>query len=176
MKLSKAPALTRGELKGAIYQEVTNVLTSNWQAGLINLADVKGYLRVIAEGNFPSKEPVLVEPTESAIRDFIAHVETNKIGSVKPAGSLSGMEGLGGFLKSIWNGVKKAVSTVAKIVTGGGSQPVVKVSPTVIIPKEVIKADVSPGAAEAFGAGMFGGNTVPLLVGAAVLLVVLLKK
>ncbi len=218
MSLQGTATLTRGEVKSSVYKEVGAVLRGNWQNGLINRQDVEGYLRVIAEGNFPSKSPVLVEPTEKAIRDFLDYVDTNRIGSVKPPGE-SGLEGLDGFLSSIWSGVKKAVSKVGgavlSIVPGGGvvkkvvgaagslfrgqpappppprteyetvaqwkartgQEPLVRLSPTVQLPEQMITTQLSPRAASAFGQGLFsGGSTLPLLIGGGILAVVLLTR
>ena len=179
MNLSQSPAVTtptRGQVKGSIYSEVTNVLVSNWRNGLIDLNDVRGYLRVIAEGNFPTREPLLVEPTETAIRDFIRRIEAAGEVSTKPAGQLSGLEGLDGFLSSVWGAVKKGVKGVAKLVTGGGDQPIITVQPTITIPEGLIRTEVAPGAAAAFGAGLLGPYTTPILIAGGVLLAFMLLR
>ena len=192
MNLSQIPTgtPTRGQVKGSIYREVTKVLTSNWREGRINLADVRGYLRVIAEGNFPTREPLLVEPTETAIRDFIGRAQASGAISPKPRDHLSGMEGMDGFLSSVWGAVKKGVSAVGKTVgkvfgssgttsqapSGSPQAPVFQVTPTVNIPEGVIRTQVSPAAASAFGEGLFGPYTMPILIGGGVLLVVLLMR
>ncbi len=205
MSLQGVELLTRGDVKASVYQEVSSELRGNWQAGLINRADVEGYLRVIAEGNFPTKSPVLVEPTEKAIIDFLDYVDTNRVGSVKPPGTLSGLEGLDGFLGSIWGAVKKGVSkiggAVLGVVPGGGviksvigraaalirgqpgaqpgqpaPQPLVRLSPTVRVPEQFVQAQIAPGAAQAFGAGLLSGPMMPILLGAGVILAVVLTR
>lgn len=123
MNLSGPTRVRRGHVKQAIRSEVLKVLRSNWHAGLINRGDVQGYLRVIDEGNFPTKEPTLVDPAKAAIREFLAYVDSNRLVSTKAG--LSGLEGLDGFLSSVWGGVKKAVGGVIKTVTGGGETRVV---------------------------------------------------
>lgn len=202
MAEAASPLVTRGELKQEIKKEVKRVLWANWRSGLINKADVQGYLRVIADKNFPSRKPLLVDPTREAIEEFLDKVEVDRIGSVKPEGFLSGLEDLEGFLKSIWNGVKKAVKKVAgtalSVIPGGGivkgaisagyqllkggqaaapAQPLLQVRPTVQIPEQAIQTQLAPGAARAFGAGMFGTQSMlPWLLGGALALVLILKK
>jgi hypothetical protein len=205
MQLSQVVApelmLRRGDLKRAIIAEVTGVLRQNWQRGLINLADVQGYLRVIREGNFPARSPLLVGPTEIAISAFIDTVVENRWGSLKPQGTRSGLEGLDGFLSSVWKGVKKAVKTVGgaalSVVPGGGiikgavtaavglirggqapavaqpSGPLFQVSPTVRVPAGAVTAAIQPGVAQAFGVGM-GGSMLPWIIGGGLGLLLIL--
>ena len=117
--------LKQGELTGQIYSAVTATLQNNWQNGLINHNDVNGYLSVIDGGNFPTKNPLIVEPTRKAISDFKASIQS--VGSLKPG--LSGLEGLNGFLSSVWKSVKKVVGGVVKTAMGGGGETQVVVQP-----------------------------------------------
>lgn len=162
--------VTRGEVKAAVGKAVTDTLSSNWQSGLIDLGDVRGYMGMIEAGNFPTREPLLVEPTEDAIRNFIDYVVENRVGSLKPAGSLSGVDGL---FSSIWDAGKDAVGSLVRQATAGG--PLVQVSPTVTVPEQFIQAQATPAVATAFGAGL-GGAMMPLLIAAGLVLIVTLKK
>lgn len=169
-----AANVTRGQVKKAIRLAVTETLSANWQSGLIDLADVRGYLRVIDEGNFPSRKPLVVEPTLEAIREFENYIVANRIGSLKPDGSSSSLEGLSGFLESIWDAGKKAVEFL--VTPGEERGPLIQVTPTVTVPEGVIRAEATPAVAKAFGVGL-GSATLPLLIaGAGVLLYLVLKK
>ena len=188
MPLAQTPVARRDELETSIYNEVMKTLSGNWSSGRINRSDVVSYLRVISEGNFPTKEPVLVNPTKQAIKDFLSHIDRNDSRSNKPNGQLSGFEGLDGFLGSVWKAVKRGVGvvvggvagTAVKILGGGGGQ---QPAPTTVTPAvntgtRLTRTRVSPGATQAFGAGMFGsGSMMPMmLAAAAVVAVVLMKK
>lgn len=182
MGLAQTPVARRDVLETSIYNEVMKTLESNWEQGAINRADVVGYLRVISEGNFPSKEPVLVDPTRRAIKEFLAYIDRHGIPSRKASG-LSGLEGLAGFLGSIWKAVKKGVGAVVGIgakafgINTGVAAPIV-LQPQINIPENVIQTRLSPGAAKAMGAGMFGsGSQLPLMIGlGALALILVLKK
>ena len=168
--------VTKGQLKKAIKSKVTEVLSSNWQAGLINLDDVRGYLRVIREGNFPTKNELAVEPAQQAIEDFESFIVTNRVGSLKPAGSSSGLEGLDGFLSSIWGGVKSVVGRVIG-TSKPAPAPAPAPGPAPYTPAPYIRPVIrapQPVAA----AGMFGamGSTVPLLIAGGLALFLILKK
>ena len=169
-ELKKEKQVTRGDVKAAIGKAVTDRLSSNWQAGLIDLGDVRGYLRMIEEGNFPGRDPLMVEPTDEAIRNFIDYVVENRVGSLKPAGTLSGV---GGLFSSIWDAGKDAVGSLVREATAAG--PLVRISPTVTVPEQFIRAEATPAVATAFGAGL-GGAMVPLLIAAGVALMFILKK
>ncbi len=124
MSGSVSVPLNVGTVQAVAYRSTMKTLESNWNNGLINLADVNSYLRVIDEGNSPSKGTVVEPSIREAIVAFRDHIVKDGIGSRKAPG-LSGLEGLDGFLKSIWNGVKKAVSTAvnvaATVIPGGGA-------------------------------------------------------
>jgi hypothetical protein len=170
-QLAATLPVKRGDMQEAIKAEVFNVLTTNWQAGLINDADVAGYQRVIEEGNFPTKEPLLVDPVKAALAEFRSWAPSHLAPSRKPIGTLSGMEGLSGFLSSIWNGVKKVVGTVvgvaAKAVGITSEKPIV-IQPTVSIPAGAVQTTVTPAAAQA-GVMEFLKSPVVLIAGAAIL-------
>lgn len=144
--------VTREQVQRAIRDETLDVLTGNWRAGLINEADVASYVRVIDEGNFPTAQPLLVDPVREAITDFQTWAPANLGPSMKPVGVMSGLEGLDGFLKSIWNGVKKVVggvvSTGLRVIGAGAPQQVV-VQPSIQIPAGVVQAPVTAAAARA---------------------------
>jgi hypothetical protein len=115
----------RETVQRAAYNAAMAVLNRNWAQGRINLSDVKSYIRVIKEGNSPSRGTIVETPMLKAIQDFEAAVTSTGARSSKLPGSLNGLEGLDGFLSSIWDGVKKAVGVVvggvSSIIGGGGS-------------------------------------------------------
>lgn len=136
-------------LTPAIYRTVLKILKENWQAGRINRTDVKSYLRVIDEGNSPAHGTFANPVMREAIQAFLNYVNTNQLQSFKPEGALSGLNGLDGFLSSIWNGVKKVVGGVVKIATGGGSQQPVQVNlPDVRVTTTAPPASVASGVSE----------------------------
>jgi hypothetical protein len=115
----------RSAMARAVRSNVTKTLHENWSNGLIDYADLLSYRRVIDEGNAPFTGVEWLEsPIKQAIADFAAMIAKTGRPSLKPAGDLSGLEGLDGFLKSIWNGVKSVVGGAVKLVTGGGAQTV----------------------------------------------------
>lgn len=144
--------VTRGQAQEAFRAETLNVLTKNWRAGLINEADVASYVRVIDEGNFPTDKPLIVDPVRAAIVDFQTWASANLGPSTKPIGTMSGLEGLEGFLGSIWKGVKKVAGTVYSVATG--RKPVEAVRGIVTeaaaaLPVGLVQAPVTPAAARA---------------------------
>lgn len=170
-ELKEQKRVSRGQVRAAIGRAVTETLSSNWQAGLIGLEDLRGYLRVIEEGNFPTRDPLVVEPTTQAIREFVDYIVENRIGCLKPEGSRGRLGGLDGFLSSVWDAGKKAVGDLVQQHEG----PLFQVSPTVTVPEAMIRAEATPAVARAFGAGL-GGATMPLLIAAGLALVFVLKS
>jgi hypothetical protein len=181
MSLAQAPVARKEVLEASIYNEVMRTIKDNWARGRIDRGDVVGYLRVISEGNFPSKEPVLVDPARRAIKEFLSYVDGNSIPSRKTV--QSGLQGLDGLFSSVWKAVKKGVGVVvgvgAKVLGVGTGQPApVIVQPQIHVPENVIQTQFSPGAASAMGAGMFGsGSQLPMMLGiGALALILILKK
>lgn len=170
-ELKEQKRVSRGQVRAAIARAVTETLSSNWQAGLIDLDDLRGYLQVIDDGNFPTRDPLVVEPTTRAIREFVDYIVENRVGSLKPGGSHGRLGGLDGFLSSVWDAGKKAVGDLVQRHEG----PLFQVSPTVTMPEGMIRAEATPAVARAFGAGL-GGATLPLLVLAGLALVFVLKR
>ena len=116
-----APMLTpisKKLLYRRFYDKAQFVLRQNWNAGRININDVKSYIRVIKEGNSPARFTIAEPPMLKAIEDFKNHVIRRGIVSAKPLGTLNGLEGMDGFLSSIWKGVKSVATGVIKGVTG----------------------------------------------------------
>lgn len=110
--------IPRDQLQTVVYKSVIDTLTGNWRTGRINEDDVNGYIRVIDEGNFPGRNTFAEAPARQAMVDFLADVKARGLVSMKPIGTLSGLEGLDGFLSSVWNGIKKAVGGVVKVAGG----------------------------------------------------------
>jgi hypothetical protein len=136
--------ITGDQFKGLVREAVWKTLSNNWRNGVINLADLRGYLRVINEGNFFSKKPLLLEPTRDTIEAFI-HWAPNNLGPARKMGggisSASGLAGLDGFLSSIVKAVGSVVKGAVNLVTGGGQKPVV-----VNIPGTAQSATIAPTA------------------------------
>jgi hypothetical protein len=176
--------VSRGVVKAAIRGELWRVLENNWRMGLINDADLQGYLDLIRQGNFPTKSAVIVEPTVQTIESFRRWAPIELGPSRKPMG-MSGYEGMEGLFKSIWNGVKKAVGGVVKVGAkllgvGGAQAPQVTVQPQVTLPSlpaGMIQTQVTPGAAGA-AVSEFLSSPVVLVGGglAALLLIMTLMK
>lgn len=175
--LGQAVPVSRGQFKQMIRKSVWNTLRQNWEAGLINDADIAGYIRVVDEGNFPTTNPLVLEPTRETMRAFRNYVQAHNIQSSKPPGSFSGLEGLDGFLKSVWNGIKSVakgvVGTVGKIIGVTGGTTEVRVEPQISIPPGIVQAPVTPAAAEA---GVAAALKNPIFLGLAAVLIVLLVK
>lgn len=197
--------IKRSLLAQAIKQNVRGTLERNWKAGVNNRNDLRSYIKLIDDQNFPTKQPIIVEPVREAIVEYLDYVDRNRIGSIKPESEMSGMGELSGFLSSIWNGVKSVVkasitqvaksgipiiSQVAAVGAGvlfpstrkaraGEPPPVpfapIQIRPTITLPSDLIRTELAPGAAQAFGAGL-GGATLPLVIAAGVALIFLMKK
>lgn len=107
--------ISKSDFRRLLRGKVRQHLMEYWQGGVINLADVQGYLRVIDEGNFPTKQPLLVEPTREAIQMFSDYVIDNKIGSIKPASTAPNLAEMSGFLSGVWDVVKGVGKTILGI-------------------------------------------------------------
>lgn len=132
-KVRRSPGvrLSRVGTRKAISAAVSRVLHDNWSNGLIDRNDLDDYVKVIDQKNTPFANNALIEPTiRAAITDFRNKIRKFNMPSYKPAGTVSGLEGLDGFLKSIWNAAKSVVKGAVNLVTGGGSSTVkVEVAP-----------------------------------------------
>lgn len=170
------------DLQQKMYNAAYNQLRFNWQRGLINRSDVASYLRVIAEGNHPGRGTIAEKPMKDAITDFLSQIDSHAWVSSKPVGALNGLEGLDGFLSSVWNAVKgvvggaiggvvKIAGGVLKSITGGGGSEV-----TVQIPapnQQTIPTTPQPTVIYDQSQGLSLSNPVVLVgLGLAVLLLV----
>jgi len=153
----------RAILENVCHDAAWDVLSQNWKKSLINRNDIKGYLRVIDEGNFPGRNTFAEQPTRRAISEFLSWVEGSGQLNYKPIGEISGLSGLDGFLSSIWNGVKKAVGTAVNFVTGGGG------TETVVVQQPVQQAPMAVPAAASSGGFTDILKSPVVLVGAGVL-------
>ena len=149
--------MTQGDFRRTLKDAVSAHLQDYWQNGLLNLADVRGYQRVIREGNFPSTQPLLVEPTQEAIDEFVNYVVENQIASVKPADQIDGMGSLDGFLGSVWNAVKG----VGKSILG------IKDAPPA--PQVIVQPAAPVYAPRAVPEPSFWAGTTPIYIGLAAL-------
>lgn len=156
-------------LEGWAYRGAITAMRHNWNAGLINRADVQGYLQTIDAGNAPGRGTFAEAPMRQAVVDFLA--ETKGRASGKPPGT-TGLEGLDGFLSSVWKGVKAVVGAGVKLVTGGSTQVTVT-PPQIVVPK--IETTVTPESARA-GVGAFLRDPVVLIAGGALLLMLFMRR
>ncbi len=108
-------AISKNDFRLLVKARVEKILSSFWRDGRINLNDVKQYLRVIDGGGFPTRQPLLLEPTRAAFASFVDYVQMNKVESVKPDAS-GGMGGLGDWYDDIWDTVKDVGSDVLDTV------------------------------------------------------------
>jgi hypothetical protein len=172
---SETLPVTAGQFKASIRDAVWRTLQTNWQNGLINEDDVRSYLRVIDEGNFFSKKPLLVDPTRATIAEFLAWVPSH-LGPSRKRG-VGGLSGLDGFLSSIVKAVGSVVKGAVNLVTGGGSPTVqiqyppapttatAPVAPTVpVAPPAVMSAGMPTWAWVAI-AGLAAVVVLPMLIG-----------
>jgi len=118
----------RSKLIDLVYRSTLETIQGNWRNGIINRGDLKSYLRVIDEGNSPGHGTFADVGMRKAIQDFLNLVEQNQIRALKPE-TMTSLQGMDGFLSSIWKGVKKVVGGVIKTVTGGGTTEVVVQAP-----------------------------------------------
>lgn len=169
-KAATAVPIRVGTIKKVVYSAALKQLKSNWNQGLINKADVQGYIRVIDEGNSPLRNTIAETPLRQAISTFLAEVEAKKAVSGKPLGSINGLEGLDGFLGSLWNAIKEGVRSVVNAVTGGGKK---EIQVTYQTPTT---STVVPTAAEATTAGITDMFKNPLVLGVGVLAILLLMR
>lgn len=169
--------LRKSDLQNQIYTAVWNQMHLNWQRGLINRTDVAGYLRVFDEGNSPFRNTLADGPARQAVTDFLARIDKTGAQSAKPAGQLSGMEGLDGFLKSIVKAVGSVVKGAVKLVTGGGEKQIVVNPPTINIPQGAVQTTVTPAAAaSAAQAGVSEMFSNPVVIAALALGAILLLR
>lgn len=179
------PRVPRDAMRTAVRNSVWSTLSQNWQKGLIDRTDVAGYLKVIDDNNAPFGANPFFKPTiREAINDYLRYVDRSGQRPMKTPGSLSGMEGLDGFLSSVWNGVKNVAKGVVGAVTGGGQKEVVvKVDPTTgqanvdLQQKLSDTAEALKRAAESTGS-WFERNpwALPVMIGGGVLAIVLLTR
>lgn len=116
MKVRRAAArrIPRKPVEDAIYNAARQKLRENWSAGIIDMTDLNQYVDVIKQKNSPFAGSALFEqPITKAIEDFKKFVVDSNWKSLKAAGQLSGMEGLDGFLSSVWSAVKSVIKPVA---------------------------------------------------------------
>ncbi|MHC4645184.1 MAG: transglutaminase-like domain-containing protein [Planctomycetota bacterium] len=169
--------VSKRTLKAVAYRAALKVLKTNWANGLINRNDVVSYIRVIKEGNSPSRGTIVEPDVLAAIKDFLNWIDRNRSRSTKPVESIDGLSGLDGFLKSVWNGVKSATNSVVGIfksdsptvepVYGSPDAPFQVVLPSEVnITPSLVTTETSPEAAQAGIASMFKNPVVLFAVAA----------
>jgi len=163
-------------VKRAAYMSAMNTLNDGWRRGKIDRSDLLSSLRVIDEGSAPSRGTVVEVPMRKAVEDFLRAVNQSGACSPKRSGQLSGLEGFGDFMASLYNNVKQGVQSVVKYgqqVFGGGAGDMgtYQIKPTLEIPAGLIQPQVSPQAA---AAGVGAILSSPVFIGLAVIGVSLL--
>lgn len=163
------PPVPKEALYNVAYIAAKKKIRDNWRDGLINRADIQGYVTVIDQGNSPLRGTF----ADAAIRQAALDVldEKNARGETAPKGEMSDLADMGFFLGSVVSFVGKAVSKAVQFV--GGSQPKIVIQPPDInIPS--IQTNIPPESARA-GVGAFLQNPV-VLVGGALALILLLRR
>lgn len=183
--LNVYPKVPRDTMRVAVRNSVWSTLSKNWENGLINRGDVAGYLKVIDDNNAPFGNNTFFKPVvREAISDYLRYVDNSGIRSNKSPGQISGLEGLDGFLSSIWKGVVGVAGTVVSAVTGGGQKEVVvKVDPATGAISADVQAKLSEiseslkSTAKSTGS-WFEQNpwALPVIIGGGVLALVLVMK
>lgn len=190
----------RDQAERQVRNFVWRYLSDGWQNGLIDLADLQGYLEGIKAGvvefaSSPFFEPVI----RSTVDDFINYVYSNGIRSNKDLTQV-GLGSLSGFFGDLWSGIKSVVkpaavigativnpaigAAVAGAVYGGGGGGSVPSSPgyaggSVSVPAGSGTVSYNPNQSYYQPAGDTFGDLFKspiFLAGAGVLLFLLLRK
>lgn len=165
-----AAPITKEALWHVAYTAAKKMMRDNWRDGLVNRADLEGYVRVIDEGNSPLRGTFADSAMRQAALDVLQ--EKNDMGESAPKGEMAELGDMGFFLGSVVKFVAGAVGKAVSYVTGG-SQPQIVVNPPAInIPS--IQTQVTPETARA-GVGAFLSNPI-VLVGGALALILLMRK
>lgn len=181
--------IPKATIERVIFKSTIGTLKRNWNAGLINMRDVESYLRVIDEGNSPGYSTIADPVMRNAIALFRDHLKRTGAISAKPLDQIGDLYGLDGFLSSIWDGVKKAVSGVVRVVggvvgkgiqvfTGGGGGQAAPPPVTIQMPDvdlSLIKTTTPPEAVRAGVLEMFKNPVVLMGLGLMTYLVFIKK-
>lgn len=115
--------LSRADAARLTRQAVFAKTGESWQNGIINRDDLVESIRLIDEGSAPWGQNTFFSPViREAFVDYLKMIDQNHVPSRKPAGSLSGIAGLGGFFGDVWNVVKSVVKPAAVVgatIVGG---------------------------------------------------------
>jgi len=88
----------------AVHDAMYDAFRSLWRDGQIDMADLQQSVALLDAGDTPfAGVPTIEVPARQAVLDFISYVESAGLRSYKTARTL---EGLSGFWKSVWDGVK----------------------------------------------------------------------
>lgn len=165
-----ALSIPRETLWRVAYIAAKKKIRDNWRDGLINRADIEGYIQVIDQGNSPYRGTFADGAMRQAAVDVLA--EKNLHGESAPKGEMAELGEVGFFLGSVVSFVGKAIGGAVKAVTGGQAPQIIVNPPTINIPS--ISTQVSPDTARA-GVGAFLTNPV-VLVGGALALILLMRR
>jgi len=116
--LSMADAVTpirRDLAEKQIRDYVWRYLSSGWEQGLIDLADLQGYLKGIQAGIVEFSGSGFLEATiKQTVNDFVDYIYSNGIRSNKDLTNV-GFGSLSGFFGDLWNGIKSVVKPAAVV-------------------------------------------------------------
>ncbi len=138
--------VSKETLNKAIFDTTLATIKKNWNAGLVNITDLKSYVQIIDSGNSPGRGTTADPAMRSAITYFLGEIGRLGLKSSKADG-LTGLEGLNGFFGSIWNAVKGTVSKIVNIgaaVIPGGTQAKTTIEQAVKTAGGIIQAKSQP--------------------------------
>ena len=156
---NRALPIHREQLYTIAYNAAKRTIRNNWMNGIINRADIQGYVRVIDEGNSPFRRTFADPAMRQAAIDVLG--EKNQLGQAAPKGENAGLGDVAGFLGSVVGAVVGAVKGAVKSITGGGDDAPIQITmPDIVIPR--IETSIPPATARA-GVAELLSNPVTLI-------------
>lgn len=106
--------IRRDVAESAVRNQAWRILSQGWENGLIDQADLRNYIAAIDGGLVEFSGNTFFEPAiKAAVNDFLGYIESNGIPSRKSF--TSGLGSLNGFFGDLWNGVKSVVKPAAVV-------------------------------------------------------------
>lgn len=193
--------IRRDVAETAVRNQTWAMLSQGWEQGQIDQNDLRKYLEAINGGLVEFSGNTFFEPViRATVNDFLGYIESNGIPSRKSF--TTGLGGLNGFFGDLWNGVKSVVKPAAVVGAtliggpaagaaaagalysgggGGGSSTTVPgySGQPVTIPAGSGSVTYNPNLPYQPPAASSSGDLLSnpiVLVGAAIALILLLKK